>query len=92
MEDFTENVLELKSRLQKKFGTDEELTQVDDSKPILELPNWVLQPYFRKPLPGKKVAEKNIDLPQDCITIEGQNITSKLFIFEVLGKALSNLN
>ena len=58
LEDFSDNVLELTSRLQKAYGSDEQFYNADVSKAIMELPKWVLQPYFRKPLPQK---EKKID-------------------------------
>jgi tRNA-dihydrouridine synthase 1 len=68
LEEFTDNVLELTARLQKIYGSEEEFHDADVSKAIMELPKWVLQPYFRKPLPPKKTIEKKTDQSQDCIT------------------------
>lgn len=68
LEDFTDNVLELKSRLQEKYGCIEEFSDLDETKPIMVLPKWVLQPYFRKPLPERgTILKAKVDQTQDCI-------------------------
>ena len=75
LEEFTEKVQELTARLQNTFGEDEEFLNFDDSKSIIQLPKWVLQPYFRKPCPNK-AKEKKIGQIRDN-TVTGQMMDKK---------------